>query len=117
GFALLVRTACLRVVLLVAAVTATAMGDAAIAAHAIAFQIWTLLAFALDAIAIAGQAITGRTLGAGDVAATRAATRRMVMWGIGSGVVFGLGVIALRPLVPGLFDAEAAVAAHLHAVL
>ena len=38
----------------------------AVATHQLAFTIWTFLAFALDAIAIAAQAITGRYLGAGD---------------------------------------------------
>ena len=51
--------------------------------------LWTLLAFALDAIAIAGQAITGRYLGAGDVAGARSATSRMIGWGAVYGVVFG----------------------------
>ncbi|MEV4575257.1 MATE family efflux transporter [Nonomuraea jabiensis] len=106
GFALLVRTLCLRVVLLAATVIATRMGEAELAAYAIATQVWTLLAFALDAIAIAGQAITGRSLGAGDVASTRAATRRMVQWGIWSGVLLGLLVVAARPLLPGLFDTD-----------
>jgi putative MATE family efflux protein len=117
GIALLIRTFCLRIVLVVSTVVATRMGDAQIAAHAVAMQIWTLLAFALDAIAIAGQAITGRTLGAGDVAGTRAATKRMVVWGVVCGVLFGLVTIALRPLAPGLFDADAVVAAQLLAVL
>ncbi|MGP3936455.1 MATE family efflux transporter [Nonomuraea sp. KM88] len=117
GFALLIRTACLRVVLLVATMVATRMGQAELAAFAIATQVWTLLAFALDAIAIAGQAITGRSLGAGDVAATRAATRRMVQWGTWSGIVLGVLVIAARPLLPGLFDADPAVTALLLAVL
>ena len=40
----------------------------AVATHQLASTIWTFLAFALDAIAIAAQAITGRYLGAGDVA-------------------------------------------------
>ena len=39
-----------------------------LATHQLALTIWTFLAFALDAIAIAAQAITGRALGAGDVA-------------------------------------------------
>ncbi|MFC4111142.1 MATE family efflux transporter [Nonomuraea zeae] len=117
GFALLVRTVCLRVVLLVATVIATRMGEAELAAYAIATQVWTLLAFALDAIAIAGQAITGRSLGAGDVAATKAATRRMVQWGVWSGAVLGLLVIAARPVLPGLFDADPQVAELLLAVL
>ncbi len=67
---------------------------------------WTLLAFALDAIAIAGQAITGRYLGASDTTATRAITRRMVWWGIGSGVAFGLLILLVRPLLPALFTAD-----------
>ena len=44
----------------------------------VAMRIWSLFVFALDAIAIAAQAITGRYLGAGDVAGARAATRRMI---------------------------------------
>jgi len=117
GFALLIRTVCLRIVLLVATVIATRMGQAELAAYAIATQIWTMLAFALDAIAIAGQAITGRSLGAGDTTATRAATRRMILWGGWSGVVLALAVLAVRPVVPGLFDADPAVTEQLLAAL
>lgn len=113
GIALVIRTACMQVVLTVAATLATRMGQEQIEAHTIAIRIWTLLAFALDAIAIAGQAITGRALGAGDVMGTRRATRRMVEWGIGSGLLLGFLVIAARPFVPGLFDAGPVVAGEL----
>ena len=47
----------------------TPAADADLAAHQLAMTPWTFLAFALDAIAIAAQALTGRSLGAGDVAA------------------------------------------------
>ena len=67
---------------------------------------WTFLAFALDAIAIAGQALTGRHLGAGDVPGARAATRRMVGWGIGSGVGFALVLAAASPLLAPLFTPD-----------
>ncbi|MEV4081650.1 MATE family efflux transporter [Nonomuraea fuscirosea] len=117
GVALLIRTLCLRIVLLVATVIATRMGEAELAAYALATQVWTLLAFALDAIAIAGQAITGRSLGAGDVPATRDATRRMTRWGLWSGVLLGLLVVAARPVLPGLFDADPRVAELLLALL
>jgi putative MATE family efflux protein len=106
GAHLLIRTAALRVVLIVGTSVAARMGDAEIAAYQVGFQVWTLLAFALDAIAIAGQAITGRRLGAADVAATRAATRRMIIWGVVCGVVFGLGVLAVRPWLPALFTTD-----------
>src|SRR5258708_11427239 len=75
---LIVRTLALQVVLVVTTAVAARQGDAAIAAHQVAFRIWLLLALALDAIAIAGQAITGRCLGAGDGSRARAATRRMI---------------------------------------
>ncbi|MFC4057084.1 MATE family efflux transporter [Planomonospora corallina] len=117
GVALVVRTLCLQAVLLIATAVATGMGEEQLEAHTIAFRIWTLLAFALDAIAIAGQAITGHTLGTGDAAGTRAATRRMVFWGIGSGLVLGLAVIAAGPAMPGLFDTGPAVAGELLALL
>ncbi|RKS79331.1 putative MATE family efflux protein [Actinomadura pelletieri DSM 43383] len=109
GLALVVRTAALRVVLLVGTSIAARMGDEEIAAYQVGFQVWTLLAFALDAIAIAGQAITGRHLGASDVPGTRAVTRRMVWWGVGCGVVFGLAILAVRPWLPGLFTADGGV--------
>lgn len=117
GIALFIRTLCMRIVLVMATVMAARLGLAEVAAHGIATQLWTLLAFALDAIAIAGQAIAGRLLGAGDIAAARRVTLRMVHWGIGCGVLLGLAVLACRPVVPGLFDAEPAVAAQLDAVL
>lgn len=117
GLALLVRTLLMRVVLVMATVVATRLGRPELAAHAIATQLWTLLAFILDAIAIAGQAITGRALGAGDVAATKAATRRMVLWGVWSGVALGLLVLLARPFLPGLFGADPQVTAELVAVL
>ncbi|SNR39652.1 MATE family efflux transporter [Actinomadura mexicana] len=106
GFGLLVRTAALRVVLIVGTSIAARMGDPEIAAYQVGFQVWTLLAFALDAIAIAGQAITGRYLGAADITATRAVTRRMVGWGVGCGVVFGLAVLVIRPWLPALFTSD-----------
>jgi len=114
---LFVRTLALQAVLLVTTAIAARQSDAAIAAHQIAFRLWTLLALALDAIAIAGQAITGRCLGAGDVAAARTATNRMIGWGAVYGIVFGLILLAARPLLPGLFAASPPVRALLLAVL
>ncbi|MEU5880953.1 MATE family efflux transporter [Spirillospora sp. NPDC047279] len=106
GVSLLLRTAALRIVLIVGTSIAARMGDPEIAAYQIGFQVWTLLAFALDAIAIAGQAITGRHLGASDTAGARAGTRRMVEWGVACGVVFGLAILLVRPWLPGLFTSD-----------
>jgi len=115
GVPLLLRTLTLRASLLVTTyavvVVARHSDDPAVplATHQLAMTIWTFLAFALDAIAIAAQAITGRYLGAGDTAATRTVTRRMVGWGVACGVVTGLALAAASPWLGPLFTSDAAV--------
>ena len=109
GVPRLVRTLSLRAILMIATAVAARLGDADIAAHQIILSLWSLLAFALDAIAIAGQAIIGRYLGAGDAAGARDACRRMVQWGIAAGVVLGLLVVITRPLFLPLFTSDTVV--------
>ncbi|MFD5476968.1 MATE family efflux transporter [Streptomyces hawaiiensis] len=109
GVPLLVRTLSLRAILMIATAVAARLGDADIAAHQIILSLWNLLAFALDAIAIAGQAIIGRYLGAGDTKGARDACRRMVEWGIAVGVVLGVLVIIARPAFLPLFTGDPAV--------
>ncbi|WP_404958798.1 MATE family efflux transporter [Streptomyces sp. 147326] len=113
GAPLLVRTLSLRAILMIATAVAARLGDADIAAHQILLALWSLLAFALDAIAIAGQAIIGRYLGAGDTEGAKAVCRRMVQWGIASGVVLGLLVVLARPVFIPLFTSDPAVEAAL----
>ncbi len=117
GLPLLVRTLTLRLALLLATYVAASVSTVAVAAHQVAFTIWAFLAFALDAIAIAGQAITGRLLGAGDPAAARAATRRMMFWGLVGGAVLGVLLAAVRPFVVPLFSPDAEVQHLLSVVL
>jgi putative MATE family efflux protein len=117
GAALVIRTLALQAVLIVATAIAARDGNVAIAAHQVAFRLWSLLAFALDAIAIAGQAITGKYLGAGDIGGARSATRRMIGWGALSGAVFAAALLAARPWLPALFAATPPVAHLLLAVL
>ncbi len=109
GVPLLVRTLSLRAVLMIATAVAARLGDVDIAAHQIILSLWNLMAFALDAIAIAGQAIIGRYLGADDAKGARQACRRMVEWGIAFGVLLGLLVVAARPLFVPLFTSDHAV--------
>jgi putative MATE family efflux protein len=109
GAPLLVRTLSLRAILMIATAVAARLGDADMAAHQIILSLWSLLAFALDAIAIAGQAIIGRYLGANDAQGAREACRRMIQWGIASGFVLGLVVLAARPIFLPLFTSDSAV--------
>lgn len=124
AIALVVRTLTLRAALLVTTYAVAATDPAAgstravdIATHQLAMTLWTFLAFVLDAIAIAAQAITGRYLGAGDVGTTRAVTRRMIRWGVVSGVVTGVALAAVSPWLGALFSDDAAVHERLVPVL
>jgi putative MATE family efflux protein len=109
GAPLLVRTLSLRAILLISTAVAAGLGDADMAAHQIIVSLWNLLAFVLDAIAIAGQAIIGRYLGAEDAEGARDACRRMVQWGIAVGIVLGLLVVLTRPLFLPLFTSDSVV--------
>ncbi|WP_438292767.1 MATE family efflux transporter [Streptomyces sp. HUAS TT7] len=106
GVPLLVRTLSLRAVLMIATAVAARLGDVDIAAHQIILSLWNLMAFALDAIAIAGQAIIGRYLGADDAKGAKQACRRMVEWGVAFGVVLGVLMVAARPLFIPLFTSD-----------
>ncbi|WP_245988702.1 MATE family efflux transporter [Flexivirga caeni] len=106
GMPLLVRTLALRAAMLATTWVATELGDVPLAAHQVALTIFGFLAFALDALAIAAQAITGHTLGARDVPGTRAATRLMLWWGWWMGVVLGLLLAASHSVLPVLFTAD-----------
>ncbi len=123
GIALVIRTLTLRAALLLttyAVVVSTADGGAQavdVATHQLALTIWVFLAFALDAIAIAAQAITGRYLGAGDVTGTREVTERMVRWGLVSGVVTGAALAAASPVLGVLFTGDVDVRDRLVPVL
>lgn len=106
GVPLLVRTLSLRAVLMIATAVAARLGDADVAAHQIILSLWSLMAFALDAIAIAGQAIIGRYLGANDPRGAREVCRRMVQWGVVSGVGLGVLIVLTRPLFTPLFTGD-----------
>lgn len=109
GIPLLVRTLALRATLLVTTWVAASLGDVPLAAHQVALTVWSFLAFALDALAIAAQAIVGRALGAGDREAVRVATSTMVRWGVWGGLALGLVLVALHGVIPALFTSDPAV--------
>ena len=66
--------------LLATVVVATALGTEELAGWQVAFTIFSTAAFALDALAIAAQALIGKGLGAGDTPrrAARARPHRRV---------------------------------------
>jgi putative MATE family efflux protein len=106
GGEIFVRTTALYASFLVASAVLARVGKDSLAAHQIAFQLFVFLALVLDAIAIAGQVIVGRTLGAGDAGGAHAAARRMIEWAVVAGAVFGLVMLALIDVLPRAFTGD-----------
>lgn len=114
---LLLRNVSLRVVIVLSTVAAASFGTAELAAHQVAFTVWTALALGLDAIAIAGQALVGRYLGASDIAGARRATNRMVELSVLFGFLLAAVLIMGRDAIPPLFTDDAEVRHVLSATL
>ena len=117
GIPLLVRTVALRAILLLTTWVAAGLGDVPLAAHQVAATVWSFLVFALDALAIAAQALTGKALGAGDVQGARSATATMVRWGVWGGAVLGAALLAVHRVLPAAFTSDEAVRSALAAAL
>lgn len=106
GADLAIRTAALRGALLALTAVATRIGRTDVAAHQIVFEIWNLLAMALDALAIAGQALVGRYLGASAPNQARAASRRLLGLGVAASIVTAALVAVASPVLPRLFTPD-----------
>jgi putative MATE family efflux protein len=117
GSWLLLRTASLRVAMLATVVVATGFGTGELATVQIALTIFSTLAFVLDALAIAGQAMIGHGLGASDVPRVRAITRRLLRFGVVGGALLGVAVAVLSPVLPFVFTSDAAIRSSLTLVL
>jgi putative MATE family efflux protein len=114
GAQLVVRTAALLGCFVLATAVCAHIGAATVAAHQIAFQLFGFLALLLDAIAIAGQVIVGRALGAGDADDAYAAARRMLEWSLAAGLVIGGVFLALADVVPRAFTSDPKVIDQAH---
>jgi putative MATE family efflux protein len=114
GAQLVVRTAALLGCFVLATAVCAHIGAPEVAAHQIAFQLFGFLALLLDAIAIAGQVIVGRALGAGDADEAYAAARRMLEWSLAAGVVIGGAFLALVDVVPRAFTSDPRVIDQAH---
>ena len=109
GRQIFVRTAALYASFLVAASVLARMGDAQIGAHQIAYELFILIALVLDALAIAGQVIVGRMLGAGDADGAYAAAVRMIGWSVVVGLGFAVVLAPLSHALPEAFTNDPAV--------
>lgn len=114
---LFLRTVSLRVTFLATVAVATGLGSAELAGWQIAFTIFSTAAFALDALAIAAQALIGRSLGARDIETVGRVLRRTSAWGIWFGVIVGAVVAAASGVIGLLFTGDPEIAALIRPAL
>ncbi len=106
---LFLRTLSLRIALVATTVVATQAGTASLAATQIAFAVFSTLAFVLDALAIAGQAMLGKALGSGDAHGARVVTQRLTRWGLLLGAAVGALLLAVSWVLGRVFTSDPAV--------
>jgi putative MATE family efflux protein len=116
GRHIFVRTAALTGAFVLAGAVVARSGDASLAAHQIAFQLWVFLALVLDAVAIAGQVLVGRGLGAGDVDRAYAASTRMIWLSVYAGGLFAAVLLLLQGVLPYVFTSDEAVVDRAQAI-
>lgn len=108
---LFLRTVSLRAALLVTVAVATGIGTDELAGWQIVFTIFSAAAFALDALAIAAQALIGKELGAGDQRQVQRVLARTVAWGVWFGVIVGALIAALSGVLGIVFTGDPDIAA------
>ena len=104
-----VRTGALLGSFMVASAVLARIGEPSLAAHQIAFQLFVFLALVLDALAIAGQVMVGRALGAGDRGGATEAGSRLIVLSTAVGAVFAALLITGADAVPRAFTGDGAV--------
>jgi putative MATE family efflux protein len=110
---LFVRTVSLRIAILLTFAAATQQGVTELAALQVGIALYSLLAFVLDSLAIAGQSMVGHGLGMGDHTRVREISRRLIRFGLLAGAALGLVLAALSPVLGGVFTSDADVREHL----
>lgn len=103
---LFLRTVSLRLALLITVGVATGIGTQELAGWQVVFTIFSAAAFALDALAIAAQALIGKGLGAGDIPGVKRILARTVAWGAWFGVIVGAVIAALSGVIGLAFTGD-----------
>ncbi|HRN30326.1 MAG TPA: MATE family efflux transporter, partial [Terrimesophilobacter sp.] len=84
----------------------TDLGVPELAALQVALTVFSTLAFILDALAIAGQALIGHGLGANDPGRVSAITRRLILHGLVAGLALAVVIAALSPVTGFVFTSD-----------
>ncbi|WP_040797366.1 MATE family efflux transporter [Nocardia higoensis] len=107
GRDLILRSLSFQACFVSAAAVAARFGAASVAAHQLVLQLWSFLALALDALAIAAQTLVGAALGGGDAAGAKRLAGRVTRWSEVFALVLAVVFAAGYAVIPTLFTTDA----------
>ena len=110
GRPLVIRTLALLGTLTLATAVAARVGTVAVAAYQVLAQLWLFLSLVVDALAIAAQAMIGKSVGAASVDAREIANRLLIL-GLGIGFALAAFMALAAPWLTQLFTDDPAVIA------
>jgi len=96
-------TGALRGSLVFATSCAARMGASVLSAHEIAFQLMLLCSDVIDGLAVAGQALVAKYLGAAQKETAIAMGKTLILCGAIAGLVFGTAFLGAQEAIAGFF--------------
>ena len=109
GRDLVLRTFAFQACAISGTAVAAHTSTAAVGAHQVVLQLWSFLAFVLDALAIAAQSLVGAALGGGEARQARGLAWQITRYGLVFGSALGVLFAAVAGVLPHVFTADAAV--------
>lgn len=88
--ALFLRTLCLIVVHFMFVAAGASQGTVELAVNTLLMQLFTMFSYFMDGFAYAGEALVGKSIGAGNCAMYHGVVRRLFVWGGGLALLFAL---------------------------
>tara|TARA_Y100000034_G_scaffold105927_1_gene133934 strand:- start:290874 stop:292235 length:1362 start_codon:yes stop_codon:yes gene_type:complete len=103
---LFVRTIALNIALYFATAYATSYGKEYIAAYTITINLWLLAAFMIDGFASAGNILSGKLLGAKQYGLLLDLSRKLLLYGLVTGLIMALTGLLLYSFIGKIFTQE-----------
>jgi len=103
GGDLAIRTGALRGSLVFATSCTARMGASVLSAHEIAFQLMLLCSDVIDGLAVAGQALVAKYLGAAQKETAIAMGKTLIICGAVAGLVFGIAFLGAQDAIASFF--------------
>ena len=103
---LFIRTVALNIVYFLGVQYSTGINESNAAAHTVAINIWLFSSFLIDGYSNAGNAISGKLIGAGDIIGLNALTKKLLKTNVIIASVLGLVYVISYPVMGRFFSSD-----------